>query len=94
MALRGDGVLVCLDGVRGGEDGFRGVGAFLVVVYVLEEGEERGVVGVDGRDDGEVVLVFVEVVWGAGDGVVEGIFERGVVGAEGELGDLVGEVEC
>lgn len=30
----------------------------------------------------------------AGDGAVEGVDEGGVEGAEGELGDYVGEVEC
>ena len=31
---------------------------------------------------------------GGGEGVVEGIEERGVQGPEGELVDDVGEVEC
>jgi hypothetical protein len=39
-------------------------------------------------------LVFVEVVWGCCDGVVEGVDEVGVVWAEGEFVDLVGKVEC
>jgi hypothetical protein len=34
------------------------------------------------------------VVGGSGDGAVEGVDEGGVEGAEGELGDYVGEVEC
>lgn len=67
-----------------------------IAVYGFEEGDERGVVGVNGGDDGEVVLEFVEVVVGGGcygDGVVEGVDEGGVVGAKGELADDVGEVE-
>jgi hypothetical protein len=65
-----------------------------LAVYGFEEGEQGGVVGVDGGHDGEVVLVFVEVVRGCGEGVVEGVLERGVVGAEAEFVDVVGEVEC
>ncbi len=49
--------------------------------------------GVDGGDDGEVVLELVEVLGRCGDGVVEGVGEGGVEGAEGELVDCVGEVE-
>lgn len=95
MRLRCYGVLVCFDGVRA-EDGAGGV-----VVGVagdgFEEGEERGVVGVDGGDDGEVVLELVEVVFAGGrggDGVIEGILEGGVVWAEGHFADDVGEIEC
>lgn len=35
----------------------------------------------------------MEVVWDCGDSSVEGVEEGGVEGAEGELGDDVGEVE-
>lgn len=49
--------------------------------------------GVDCGYDGEVVLVFVEVGGGCGEGVVEGVEEGGVEGAEGEFVDYVGEVE-
>jgi hypothetical protein len=75
------------------EDGFGGV-VVAATIHGLEEGDQGGVVGVDGRDDGEVVLEFVEVVCGGGEGVVERVLERRVVGAEGELIDVVGEVEC
>ena len=50
-------------------------------------------VGVDCGDDGEVILVFVEVGWGGAAGVVEGVEKLRVEGAEGELVDVVGEVE-
>ena len=63
-------------------------------------GEERAVrVGrsrvdrVDGGDDGEEVLELVEVVWGGGDGSVEGVDELGVEVSEGEFVDDVREVE-
>ena len=92
VRLRGDGVLVGFHGVRGVPDALCGVVG--VAVYGFEEGEEGGVVGVDGGDDGEVVLELVEVVFGGGDGVVEGVDEGGVVGAEGELLDVVREVEA
>jgi hypothetical protein len=74
VTLAGDGVLVCFDGVRGGEDGLCRVGACFVVVYVLEEGQKGGVVCVNCGDDGEVVLVFVEVMRSGAYGVVERIF--------------------
>lgn len=48
---------------------------------------------IDGWHDGHVVLVFVEVDWGGGDGFVEGVEEGGVVRAKGELGDHVGKIE-
>jgi hypothetical protein len=92
VRLRGGGVLVCLYGVGRVEDVFGGVVG--VAVYGFEEREQRGIVGVDGRDDGKVVLEFVEVVFGGRDGVVEGVDEFGVVRAEGQLLDLVGEVEA
>ena len=91
MALRGNGVLVGLDGVLGEEAGGRGgVGG-------VEGFEGFEAVGVDGGDDGEVVLELVEVVVGGrgqGDGVVKGVVHGGVVGAEGHFADDVGEVEC
>lgn len=49
--------------------------------------------GVDGRHDGEEILVFVIVVVGGGDCFVEGVEEGGIMRAEGEFGDHVGEVE-
>ena len=61
---------------------------------VFVDGAEGADVGrVDGRDDGEVVLVFLEVGVGGGEGVVEGVGEGRVEGPEGELIDVVGEVE-
>jgi hypothetical protein len=48
-----------------------------------------GVDGVNGGDDREEVLEFVEVVGGCGDGSIEGILKGGVEGSEGELGDDV-----
>lgn len=92
MRLRGRSVLVGFHGVGRVPYAFRGV--IRVAVDGFEEGEERGVVGVDGGNDGEVVLELVEVFFGGGDGVVEGVDEGGVVGAEGELLDVVGEVEA
>ena len=49
---------------------------------------------VDCGHDGEIVLEFEEVRWGGGNGRVERVDKRGIVGTEGELVDLVGEVEC
>lgn len=49
--------------------------------------------GVDGGDDGDVVLVLEEVLGGGAEGVVEGVVEGGIEGAEGEFIDYVGEVE-
>ena len=91
VALTRSGILVRLDGVLGVEDGLGGV--FGVAVYRVEERQQRGVVGVDGRHDGEVVLEFVEVLVRGGDGVVERVGQRRVVGTEGELVYLVREVE-
>ena len=50
--------------------------------------------GVDGGYYREEVLEAVEVVGSTGDGAVEGVDEGGIEGAEGELGNYVGEVEC
>ena len=41
--------------------------------YAFEKGNERGIISVDGRDDGEVVLVFVEVGFGDCERGVEGV---------------------
>lgn len=60
----------------------------------MGRGFGSGGAGVDGGDDGEVVLVFVEVGVGGGVGFVEGVEEGGVEGSEGEFVDDVGEVEC
>lgn len=92
VRLRGHGVLVGLDGVGGVEYVLGGVVG--VAVYGFEEGQEGSVVGVDGGHDGEVVLEFVEVVFGRGDGIVEGVDEGGVVGTEGHFLDVVREIEA
>ena len=65
-----------------------------VSIHRVKEGQKRGVICIDGRHDRQVVLELVKVVGGCGDGVVERVEEGGVVRAEGELVDLVGEVEC
>ena len=52
------------------------------MVFVDCFAEALGVGCVDCGDDGEVVLVFVEVGFGGGVGVVEGVGEGGVEGAE------------
>jgi len=49
--------------------------------------------GVDGWDDGEVVLVFKEVLVGDGVGLVERVLERRVERAKRELVDYVGKIE-
>ena len=96
MALLCDGVLVREDGIFGIAEGMgveavrAGRGGFVVFGY-FAEGAEVG--GVDCRDDGEVVLVFVEVGFCCSEGVVEGVGEGGVEGAEGEFVYVVGEVE-
>lgn len=59
----------------------------------VDVAEGFGIGGVDCWHDGEVVLVFVEGCLSDGEGVVEGVGEGGVEGAEGEFVDLVGEVE-
>jgi len=96
VRLLRDGVLVGEDGVfavpvRVGVEAVAAGGWRLV--GLVEFAQRFGVGRVDGRDDGEVVLEFVEVVGRRGDGVVEGVGEGGVEGAEGELVDVVGEVE-
>ena len=48
---------------------------------------------VDCGHDRHVVLVLEEVVRGRGRGAVQGVEEVRVVRAEGEFGDVVGEVE-
>lgn len=62
------------DGVLVGEDGVAG-------------GRRGWGAGVDGRDDGEVVLEAVKVFGGCGEGMVERVEEGGVEGAKGEFGD-------
>jgi hypothetical protein len=49
---------------------------------------------VDGGDDVAVVLELVEVAFGARDGVVEGVYERRIVRAEGQLVDVVREIKA
>lgn len=64
---------------------------------VGEHGTARGGAGpprVDGRNQREVVLEFVEVDRCRGEGAVERVLEGGVERAERELVDDVGEVEC
>ena len=46
-------------------------GGLVVLIDAATEG--FGVGGVNCRDDGEVVLVFVEVGGGGGEGVIQGI---------------------
>lgn len=101
MALRRDRILVRLDGVRGVNERrfrlliscFRGFGGGRRLLGGDKFWQDGGVVGVDGRHNGKVVLVFVEVGGGGGVGIVEGVVQTGEEGAEGELRDLVGEVE-
>lgn len=84
--LAGGRVLVCEDGVagvagvRGG--GVEGVGVEGGAAFCVESWYDR-----------EEVLEFVVVAWCFGDGFVERVEEAGVVWAEGEFGDHVGEVE-
>ena len=57
-------------------------------------GRRRGrQAGVDRRDDGEVVLKFVEVGVCGCVGAIEGVEKGRVEGAEGEFVDDVGEVK-
>lgn len=89
MRLRGRGVLVRDDGVAGAVVRREGR-----IVRVVGRGRRGGRgAGVDGGDDGEVVLKFVEVVVRGGGGAVEGVEEGRVEGTEGEFVDDVGEVE-
>lgn len=96
MRLLCDGVLVGEDGVLAvavrmlAQTVFARGGGFVVLV---DAAQGFGVGGVDGGNDGEVVLEFVEVAVGGGEGVVERVGEGGVEGAEGELVDVVAEVE-
>ena len=91
MRLAGRGVLVRDDGVAGGVVGWKwGV----LVFWGGRQGRRRrGRAGEGCGDDGEVVLVFVEVVRGGGVGAVEGVEEGRVEGTEGEFVDYVGEIE-
>ena len=71
-----------------------GLGSYSVLVCLDGLGVAGGGgYGVDCWDEGEVVLVAVEVVGGAGYGVGKGVMEGVVVWAEGEVRDYVGEVE-
>lgn len=85
--LAGGRVLVCEDGVVGVEGvwggGVDGVGVEGGTAFCVK-----------GWYDGEEVLEFVVVVGCFGDGFIERVEETGVVWAEGEFGDHVGEVEC
>jgi hypothetical protein len=56
-------------------------------------GSVAGVDRVNGWDDGEEVLEFVEVVGCTGDGAIERVDEGWVEGSKGELGNYVREVE-
>lgn len=73
--LGGDGVLVCDYCVGGRGEDLRGSGG--------GGGFGRGGSGVDCRDDGKVVLVFVEVGAGCGVSFVQGVEEGGIEGTEG-----------
>lgn len=81
--MGGGGVLVGVDGVFV----YGGIGSVRVDVF------RRGCGGVYGRNDGEVVLEFVEVFKSAGECMVQRIEERRVVRTERELRDQVSEVE-
>lgn len=56
-------------------------------------GEFAGVVGVDGGDDGEVVLELFKVLVGGCARVVQRVVEARVEGAEAEFVDLMRKVE-
>lgn len=90
--MRRHGILVGLDGVRSTEDGLGGVLGG-VAIHGFEEREQRRIVGIDGGYDGQVILILEEVLGSGGDRVVERVDKGGVVRAEGELVDLVREVE-
>ncbi len=95
MALLRHGILVRKDSVRCEAERVE-LGSGFLARLVL--GARPGVqvlrrVGIDCGDDGEVILEFVEVGWGGTAGVVEGVEKLRVEGAEGELIDVVGEVE-
>lgn len=91
VGVGGRGVLVRDDGVAGAVVWREGrVGALAVCGGF---GGSSGGAGVDCGDDGEVVLVFVEVGGRGCVGAVEGVEEGRVEGPEGEFVDDVGEVE-
>lgn len=90
MGLGGNSVLVGLDGVRGVED----IRGWMVLCRRdgLEERDHRGIVSVDGRDNGNVVLKLVEFIVGCrcyGDSRIERINEGGIVRAKGHFADDV-----
>lgn len=90
VRLRGDGVLVGLDGVLTEHAG--GAGR----VCRVEGFQRLERVRVNGGDDGEVILELVEVVvggWGESNSVVERVVHGGEVRAERHLADDVGKVE-
>lgn len=62
----------------------------MVLVYLLQS---ACIGGVDGGDNGNVVLVFEEVEPGGSVCVIERIGKRRIVWPEGEFVDVVGEVE-
>lgn len=89
VGLRSSGVLVrddCVAGAVAGDEG---------IIRVIERRRRRSRrAGVDCRDDGEVILVLVEVVRGCCVGAVERVEEGRVEGTEGKFINDVGEVEC
>lgn len=95
VRLRGDGILVGFDSVRGVED----VGGWVILGGDdgLQEGHKRGIIGVDGGNNGKVVLELVKMVVrrrSHSNGRIERVGERGIVGSKRHLADDVGEVEC
>lgn len=83
MRLGGSSVLVGVDGVLV----HGGIGSVRVDVF------RRGRGGVYGRNDGEVVLKFVEIFSSATECMVQRIEERWVVWTERKLRDQVRKVE-
>lgn len=93
VRLRGRGVLVRDDGVARAVIRREGRRVVRVVGRGGRQWRRGGGAGVDGGDDGEVVLEFIEVIVRGGGGAVEGVEEGRVEGTEGEFVDDVGEVE-
>lgn len=92
VGLRSGGVLVRDNCVAGAVIRWKNGGRIIRVGYGWRRGGRRA--GVDCRDNGEVILVFVEVVGGYCVSAVEGVEEGGVERTKGEFVDDVGEVEC